>query len=45
MYAFLIEILPPRLAEILSAVVYGTMIMLTVYFAFEPQAEFSYLNF
>lgn len=45
MYALIKRIAPSRVAEIGAAIVYGTMIMLTVYFAFEPRAEFSYLNF
>lgn len=34
-----------RAAGVLCAVWYAGLIMLVIYYSFEPQAEFNYLNF
>lgn len=43
MYAALENYLGEKLATVVAALVYAVMILLTLYFAFEPQAEFNYL--
>ncbi len=44
MYAFFSAHLSPRVAELLTALVYAAMILLIMYYVFEPQAEFNYLT-
>jgi hypothetical protein len=41
-YALLLRVLPPRLAELACAVWYAALLVLIAYFAVEPQAEFRY---
>jgi hypothetical protein len=43
MYQFLRTYLPSRAADWISAIWFATLIILTLYFAFEPNAEFIYL--
>lgn len=45
MFPFLCKLFPPRMAELVAALVYSAVIVVTLYFAFEPRAEFTYLNF
>ena len=45
MYAFLTRYFPPRAADWLMAFWYFALIVLVLYFAFEPQGEFRYLNY
>ena len=44
MYALLRAHLPPRVAEFVSALVYAAVLLLILYYIFEPQAEFNYLT-
>lgn len=44
MYPFLRRYLPPMIADILMALWYAVLLYLTLYCAFEPQAEFNYLR-
>lgn len=44
MYGFLTRHLPSSIAEVLMAVWYVLLILLVLYCAFEPQAEFQYLT-
>jgi hypothetical protein len=43
-YGFFSAHLSPRTAEFLTALVYATMLLLIMYYVFEPQAEFNYLT-
>lgn len=43
MYAYLRARLGPRPAHVLTALWYAVLLILVLYCAFEPQAEFTYL--
>jgi hypothetical protein len=44
MFALLSKRLPPRAAEWLTALWYAVLLLLVLYCAAEPQAEFTYLR-
>jgi hypothetical protein len=44
MYGPLLRLCPPRLANIVLGLWYAVLILLIFFFAFEPQAEFRYMN-
>jgi hypothetical protein len=44
MYDFLMAHLRPSIAELVTALVYAVMLLLILYYIFEPQAEFNYLT-
>ena len=44
MYEFLKSRLPAPLARVIMTIWYLTLIVIAIYFSFEPKAEFNYLN-
>lgn len=44
MYGIFRKFMPPRLAYLLTAIWFFVLILLAVYFSFEPKAEFRYLS-
>lgn len=44
MYGIFSRCVGPRPAKVFTALVYVIMLLLVLYFAFEPQAEFNYLT-
>lgn len=44
MYNWIRSILPERAAIIVTALIYAVMLILIIYFSFEQEANFNYLN-
>jgi hypothetical protein len=44
MYAIIRKLLPERIAIFVAALIYSLMLTSILYFSFEKQATFSYLN-
>jgi len=44
MHDLLSHYLPGWMADLATAILYAALILAVIYFAFEPRAEFNYLN-